>query len=200
MPVLGITGGIATGKSTLTKAILQRLPAELFDADQCARSLAASNSLVREQIQAAFGTDIYDSTGVLQRDRLRAVVFGNEERRKKLESILHPIIRQQWTTLAQTYRHGGRWLLIDIPLLFETDAQSHFDHIVVIACSTAIQLQRLLKNRQLDEATAKRMMAAQLDIREKIAHANHVIWNDAGEAALHLQADALADYFLQRCS
>ncbi|MGC3991252.1 MAG: dephospho-CoA kinase [Chthoniobacteraceae bacterium] len=198
MPVLGITGGIATGKSTLTKAILQRLPAEIFDADQCARALTASNSFVRERIQQAFGAEIYDSGYRLQRDRLREVVFASEERRRELEAILHPIIRAEWMALAEKFRSEQRWLLVDIPLLFETGVQDHFDWIVVVACSPSIQLQRLKEKRSLDEVTAKRMMAAQLDIKEKIAHASQVIWNDAGEAALEAQVDALVRFLLQR--
>jgi len=198
VPVLGITGGIATGKSTLTKAILQRLPAEFFDADQCARAMTASNSFVRERIQEVFGPDIYDSTRQLRRDRLREVVFSSEERRRELEAILHPLIRVEWMALAEKFRSEKRWLLVDIPLLFETAVQDHFDWIVVVACSPQIQSERLKAKRGLDEETAKRMMAAQLDIKEKIAHASQVIWNDAGTAALDAQVDALVRFLLQR--
>ena len=200
MPILGITGGIATGKSTLTQALLQHIPAEPFDADQCARSLAASNSFVKERIRESFGAEIYDDAGTLRRERLREVVFADPARRKQLETILHPVIREQWIALAEQARKDKKWLLVDIPLLFETRAQEHFDSIVVVACSQQIQLRRLMEIRKLDADTAMQMISAQLDMREKILHASHVIWNDGGESALHAQADALAGHLLQRFS
>jgi len=155
---------------------------------------------VKDQIRAAFGEQIYDMAGELQRAMLREIVFASEEQRKKLEAILHPAIRAEWMALAQTYRLRKEWLVVDIPLLFETQAQPHFDAIAVVACSEQTQLQRMITMRNLDESTARRIMAAQLDMREKITHASHVIWNDAGPAMLLAQADALAAHLSQRFS
>ncbi|RYD72501.1 MAG: dephospho-CoA kinase, partial [Verrucomicrobiaceae bacterium] len=125
--VIGITGGIATGKSTFVRALLRQLPGEFFDADQSARDLLARDPEVRKAVQHEFGADIYDPAGNPDRIRLREVVFASDEKRRRLEAILHPAIRLRWTTLADKHRLADTLFFVDIPLLFETGTESYFD-------------------------------------------------------------------------
>ncbi len=195
MPVLGITGGIATGKTFFTECLVRLLPdLRVFDSDRCARQLTDSDPAILNAIREQFGPDVFDATGLLQRPALRAIVFADPVKRKALEAILHPAIRRAWLDLAQTLREqpGNRWLAVDIPLLFETSAQSHFDKIVVVACSALSQRRRLVDIRHLPSGLAESMIASQLPLTEKIARADYVVWNDGLPEALEVQARFLS--------
>ena len=100
--------------------------------------------------------------------------------------------------LLEVAKSGKNWLCIDIPLLYETSVESHFDRVVVVACSTTIQRQRLRVARGLSDDLASRIIAAQLDLREKISRATHLIWNDSTPASLERQATLLANWLRQR--
>jgi dephospho-CoA kinase len=132
-------------------------------------------------------------------DRLliRKIVFESETKRRELEAILHPRIRSRWVALADEHRRQGTWLLVDIPLLFETGAEVHCDRTVVVACSRSIQETRLLEERRLSSDLARRIIDAQLDLGTKITKAHHVIWNDSTFSCLDGQAALLAGWFRQ---
>ena len=197
MPVLGITGSIATGKSTLTRALLRRLPAELFDADQAAHALLEQDPEIRLAVEKAFGHDIYDPEGNPDRARLRDLVFSDEQYRRQLEEILHPSIRALWTARGESARGRRSWFVVDLPLLYETGAEAHCDRVVVVACSSATQRHRLANDRGLDPQMAERILAAQLDLNTKIRKADHLIWNDSTISCLDGQADLLASWLSQ---
>lgn len=197
MPVLGITGGIATGKSSFVRALREsRLldPALFFDADETAHSLLAGDPAVMEAVTAYFGPSILDEHGRPERSRLRAVVFAEPAARRKLEEILHPAIRARWLRLAAEYRERKDWLFVDIPLLYETEAQGEFARVVVIACSPATQRRRLREDRKLDPGLIENIISAQLDLHVKVAQAQHVVWNDSTPACLARQAHLLAEH------
>ena len=198
MPALGITGGIATGKSTFTRAFLRELSAESFDADQCAHDLLANDPAVQAAVRAQFGPSVFRSDGKPDRTALRNRVFGDDATRVHLEEILHPIIRERWSALAATAKSGKNWLCFDIPLLYETNIEEHFDRVIVVACSSATQRQRLSAARGLSDELADRIIAAQLDLREKISRCHHLIWNDSTPASLEGQATLLAHWLRQR--
>ena len=196
MPVLGITGGIATGKSTFVRALLRRIPAQVFDADRAAHELLDHDPATHAAVRAAFGDAVFGADGKPDRARLREIVFAQGLQRRRLEDILHPVIRDRWAALAeQTLRTGG-WLCVDLPLLYETGAETSFDRTIVIACSPETQRRRLQELRGLDAGTADRMIAAQLDLSLKIKKADHVIWNDSTDACLDGQAALLAAWLL----
>ncbi|MGB8170620.1 MAG: dephospho-CoA kinase [Chthoniobacteraceae bacterium] len=197
MPVIGITGGVATGKSTFTQALLRRRPAELFDADQSVHALLEGDAEVRLAVGEAFGEAIYNAEGKPNRSRLRELVFSDEQSRKRLEEILHPAIRARWTSLAERVRQSNAWLFVDIPLLYETGAESHCDRVVVVACSPRTQRRRLAENRGLDSTTAQGVLSAQLELETKIKRADHLIWNDSTVSALERQVDLLAAWLNQ---
>jgi dephospho-CoA kinase len=194
VPVLGVTGGIATGKSSFTRCFLRFFPAELFDADQCAHDLLANDLDVHQAILQTFGEAACDAAGKPDRQRLRALVFENDTRRRQLEAILHPIIRARWTARAEDAARSDSWLLVDIPLLFETQVESRFDRIIVVACSARTQQQRLREKRGLSPELADNILRAQLDLGTKTKLAHHVIWNDSAPSCLERQAGLLAGW------
>jgi len=178
MPSIGITGGVATGKSTIARGLYESLKhigsVELFSSDFEARRLTDTDLAVQKEIKAAFGVQVFDAEGNLARDRLRDVVFRDGDARKILESILHPRIRQAWVSRTG----GGGLLLAEIPLLYETGAESYFDRIIVTACSRASQIQRIVSGRGLSKELAEQIIRAQLDLEEKICRADWVVWTD----------------------
>jgi dephospho-CoA kinase len=192
VPALGITGGVATGKSTFTAALLRHLPAELFDADQCSRDLLASDAGVREAVQQTFGSEAFDRDGRPDRAWLRQLVFADPSKRLQLEHILHPAIRDRWAASARDAARTNRWFFVDIPLLFETHAETHLTSVVVVACPTATQRARLTGQRHLSADIADKIIASQLDLETKTRKADHLIWNDSTASCLDRQADLLA--------
>ena len=199
MPLLGVTGGIATGKSSFTGLLLRHLPAELFDADRIAHELLASDAAIRQAVAVAFDNVICDAEGNPDRAKLRALVFDDEPKRRQLERILHPAIRARWTTRATEIAREGGWFVVDIPLLFETHAEVSFDRIVVVACSPVTQRRRLAEQRGLSAALAEKIITSQLDLATKINHAHHVIWNDSTLPCLERQARLLAASLRHTC-
>lgn len=194
MPVLGVTGGIATGKSLFTNLLLRDFPAECFDADACAHELLAQDAAVRLAVVAAFGPAACDTAGNPDRLKLRALVFSDDLKRRQLEDILHPAIRERWTQRAEQFSREGGWFVVDIPLLFETRAEASFDHIAVVACSPATQRRRLAEKRGLNAGLAEKIIASQLDLPTKINQAHHVIWNDSTLSCLERQSRFLAGW------
>jgi dephospho-CoA kinase len=191
MPAIGITGGISTGKSTFCKCLRQILPAaNFFNADEAAHVLLELSELKRE-IRAEFGTDVFSSTGHLNRTKLRAIVFRDAKKKRALERILHPRIRRQWRTRAKRHRNSLNFFFADIPLLYETGGEKLCDRVVVVACSNQMQLARLRKRMSISAAEARQMIESQMPLEEKIKHADHVVWNNGDRASLMEQAQLL---------
>ena len=198
MPAIGITGGIATGKSAFCAELRRLLPAaEFFDADQAARELADRDPEVRAEISATFGAEIYSAQGHLNRALLRTIVFADPEKKQALEQILHPRIRRQWAVQAESRRKSTKLFFADIPLLYETGGETLCDRVVVVACSQRVQLQRLMMRSSLDAKAAEKIVAAQMPLAEKIARADHVVWNNGPLAGLIAQAEMLARHWGQ---
>lgn len=198
MPVLGLTGGIATGKSTFSRHFLQVYPATFYDSDASVHALLADDLDVRKAIHDAFGETVCDSSGRPDRKLLRDKVYSDQKARRDLEEILHPRIRQQWQDHAKQARKEAGSVLIDIPLLYETDVAASFDSVIVVACSRETQMQRLTAERGLDPKLAETIITAQLDLRKKIQLADHLIWNDSTVPNLDGQARLLAACLHQR--
>jgi dephospho-CoA kinase len=191
MAVIGITGGIGTGKTTLRGMLARLLGAAVFDADVCAKDLLDSDPDVREGVQSSLGPDSYRADGKAERAVIRRRIFSDPAAKTALEAILHPRVRSAWRLLALDPRFKTGCLLIDIPLLFETRADEILHPVITVACSDETQLQRLA-DRGLDPEIATRIMASQMPQHEKIARAQFVVWNDGSLAALEAQAALLA--------
>jgi dephospho-CoA kinase len=172
--------------------------AKLFDADAAARELVDNDPETRRNLVTRFGPEIFGSDGRLNRDRMREAVFGDERCRKDLEALLHPPIHSQWIALAQAARRDGQWLLVDIPLLYETGAQGECDEVALVACSVATQRARMLLHRGLTAETAERIIGTQAGLAFKVAQADFVIWNEAPLARLEEQAKLFAGTLEER--
>jgi len=197
MPAIGITGGISTGKSTFSDCLGGILPgARFFNADEAAHALTKLAE-VKQKIRAAFGAGVFSRDGDLNREKLRAIVFGDATKKRALEQILHPRIRRQWTAEAKRYRNSPDFFFADIPLLYETGGETLCDRVVVVACSEKVQLARLAEQKSLKETESEQMIRSQMPLEEKITRADHVVWNDGSRAALMEQARFLAALWQQ---
>jgi dephospho-CoA kinase len=188
MPAIGITGGIATGKSTFVECLGELLPgATFFDADQATHALLNRQQL-QKQIRREFGGQVFSTAGDLNRTKLRAIVFADATKKRALERILHPRIRRQWRTEAKEHRNSPTFFFADIPLLYETGGESLCDRVVVVACSQKVQMARLRKRMSIKSADARQMINSQMPLEEKIRRADHVVWNNGDRASLMQQA------------
>lgn len=199
MSVIGITGGIATGKSSFARSLRERLPgAELCDADQIARELTTSDAEVLAEIRDRFGPEIFQSNGELNRGALRAIIFSAPAERRELEQILHPRIRQRWSGEAEKYRHSTDLFFADIPLLYETGGETLCDRVVVVACSEEIQIERVMDRMRINSKEATAIIAAQMPLSEKINRADHLVWNNGPQSAMMEQARLLVNLWTAR--
>ena len=177
MKVCGLTGGVGMGKSTAAR-FFSESGARIVDTDELARQFVQPGEPALDEIQAEFGKAIIAPDGRLCRDELAKIVFADATKRRKLEAILHPRIRERWLDQIANWRGEGRPLaVVVIPLLFETGAESHFDKIICVACSAAAQRERLLARGWTPEQIGQRV-AAQMPVEQKIARADFVIWTD----------------------
>src|SRR2546430_2516843 len=194
MPAIGITGGISTGKSTFIKCLCELLPdATFFDADVMARELTHQDKNVLAEIRNTFGDAVFTENGELNRNALRAIIFGAPEKRRQLEQILHPPIRRYWSREAENHRQSNQYFFADIPLLYETGGEKLCDRVVVVACSEEIQIQRLMRRTGLDRDSATAIIAAQMSLTEKVKRADHVVWNNGPQGLLAEQARFLGN-------
>lgn len=191
MAIIGITGGIASGKSTFSRALAELLSAWIFDSDASARELLDSDPAVREAVIRDIAPAAYRPDGTPDRAAIRALVFSDPAAKARLEAILHPLVRARRRALGEDARAEGRDLLVDIPLLFETGAASGFDRIVTVACSPEIQTHRAM-SRGLTLAQVEQIVASQWGNSQKISGSDFVVWNDGSLAVLHAQARELA--------
>ncbi len=198
MPTLGITGGVATGKTAFRRLLLDRIDADFFDADACARELLDSNETIREQILETISPLAYSKTGEPNRPLIREIIYNDIAKKKTLEGILHPKIRDRWTSRARASAGRDRMFVVDIPLLFETRAEGLFDHVIVVASSEQAQVQRMTTLRSLPEDLARKILASQWSLDVKMRGADHVVWNDAGLDLLESQAALLAAYLCHK--
>lgn len=192
MPAIGITGGVATGKSSFTRVFLQYWPAEFFDADACVHELLAGDRELIEEIWKEFGDKVIAANGSFNRVAMREVAFADSTARGRLEALIHPRVRDRWLSKAQAARGSGSRFVADIPLLFETNAETECDRVLVVACSPQVQRSRMQLNRGLAPALIERMIGSQLDLVAKMSRADYVVWNDGSPAALEEQARLFA--------
>ncbi len=198
MPAIGITGGICTGKSTFCECVREILSAaKFFDADQAAHALVEVLQ-VKQKIRADFGRYVFSRDGELNREKLRAIIFADATKKRALERILHPRIRSQWRAEAEKHRNSPDFFFADIPLLYETGGETLCDRVVVVASSCKVQLARLAERMSLENTEAEQMIRSQMPLEEKMARADHVVWNDGSRAALTEQARFLAALWQQQ--
>jgi dephospho-CoA kinase len=178
--VIALTGGVASGKSTVAR-MLRELGAEVLDADEIAREVTEPGQPALDEIVAAFGPDVIGPTGQLDRKKLASVVFRDPQARARLNAIVHPRVRALLgERLARIARSRPETVVVvDIPLLFDVPVPEyeHLDAIVVYA-SPATQLRRLMVRDHLDPEEAQARLGAQVPLREKLDRARWVVDND----------------------
>ncbi len=190
MKLLGLTGGVGMGKSTAA-ALLRARGLSVVDTDELARELVEPGQPALAEIRAAFGPEVFDSRGALRRDALARIVFADETRRRELERILHPRIREAWRARVAAWRAAGRpGAVVVIPLLFETGVAGEFDATVCVACTAASQRERLLARGWSEEEIARRL-AAQWPVERKMAEADFVVWTEGGLDLTAAQLDRI---------
>ena len=175
---IGLTGGIATGKSTVS-GLLRKNGYDVVDADVLAREAVQIGSVSHSEIIKSFGPDAVLSSGELNRARIGDIVFKDRAKLDLLESILHPEIRKLALEKKNALAKAGRkFAFYDVPLLFEKKMESLFDHITVVATKPEIQKSRLMQRNGFTSDEADRRIASQLSLEHKIADAKTVIHND----------------------
>ncbi|SDN19173.1 dephospho-CoA kinase [Paenibacillus sp. yr247] len=175
---IGLTGGIACGKSTVSAMLVNR-GALLVDADTIARDVVEPGSPVLEQVAAHFGQAVLQADGSLHRKKLGEIIFGNTEARKQLESILHPPIRVRIREQMEAYeqQYPDKLVVADVPLLIESNLTFMFQEVMVVYVPRHVQLERLIHRDGLTESAANNRIDAQMSIEEKRKLADVVIDN-----------------------
>ena len=174
---LGLTGGVGMGKSTASH-FLYDLGFKVADTDDIARTLVEPGKPALEDIVKAFGKEVLQDNGELNRGKTAELVFSDDSKRLKLEDILHPLIRETWEIRLNEWSAQNEKLgVVVIPLLYETECERYFDKVVCIACSKDIQRQRL-RQRGWSDLEIDQRIKAQLLIGEKMSRADYVVWTN----------------------
>lgn len=178
MLVVGLTGNIGSGKSTVAQMLSER-GATIIDADVLARRAVETGTAAYERIVSRWGAEILAPDGQLDRAALRRIVFADHDQLEELNQIVHPEVERLRNRLVeQARKRADRIVICDIPLLFERHMTDRFDRIILVDAHRAIRLERLVKDRGLRETEAMDMIAAQMPAELKRARADYVIDND----------------------
>ena len=176
MKLIGLTGGAGSGKSTVA-SMLRELGAVIVDADEATHAVYAPESLGFDLIEREFGTE-YVRDGQIDRARLGELVFNDPDARRRLNAIVHPMVRE-WMAArtAEALIHGASVVVQDVPLLFENGLEDLYSAVVLVYVPEPVQLQRLVEGRGLSEDRARAILASQMPIDEKRGRAERVIDN-----------------------
>jgi dephospho-CoA kinase len=195
---VGLTGGIATGKSTVAR-IFATLGATILDADEIAHRLVETGGPAYEPVARVFGEEILNPDRSINRPRLGRIIFSDPERRAALESILHPLIRKEEANLVELLADTGqgRIAVSNAALLIETGFYRDYNRVVVVHCAAEVQLDRIIKRDGLAEDEARSRIAAQMDTKEKLKVAHYAIDTTPGHAATETRARAVFRHLQQ---
>ncbi len=186
--VFGLTGGIASGKSTVS-AIFREEGVAIVDADVVARDVVQPGTPGLRAVISAFGIEYLAPDGTLDRKKLGRFVFADRTKLATLDSILGPFVMHALATgIGEAAQDGATLICVDAAILIEKGWHDRFHPVVVVACDPDVQLQRIMKRDKLSEEDARSRLAAQLPLAEKLAHAAYVIWNNDGLDALQARA------------
>ena len=195
---VGLTGGIATGKSTVAR-IFATLGATILDADEIAHRLVETGGAAYEPVARVFGEGILNPDRSINRPRLGRIIFSDPERRAALESILHPLIRKEEANLVELLADTGqgRIAVSNAALLIETGFYRDYNRVVVVHCAPEVQFDRIMKRDGLEEDEARSRIAAQMDTQEKLKVAHYAIDTTPGHAATETRARAVFRHLQQ---
>lgn len=189
---VGLTGGIASGKSTVSR-LFADLGVPVLDTDEIARDVVAPGSFGLERVAAAFGGEVLAGDGSLDRGALRRLVFTDPERRERLERLVHPLIMR--ALRERSAAAGGAYQVHVIPLLAEKGLAGEVDRVLVVDCPEEAQRRRLMERDGETAESAARMLAAQAARRERLAIADDVLANEGDLGALPAAVARLHDFY-----
>jgi len=196
--IVGLTGGIASGKTTVSNLFAEK-GVSVIDADVVAHRLVQPGQMALTQLKEIFGSEICYSDGTLNRDKLRHQVFNNPTQRKQLEAILHPqIIQTMWTEVAQLKEKitNHDYCLFSVPLLVETQLIHQVDRVLVVDCTPETQQKRLKIRNHFTAIEIAQIIASQATRENRLAVATEVINNDSTQEALATQVHTLHNHYL----
>lgn len=189
--VIGLTGGIGTGKSTVA-GMLARMGAVILDADAIGKVVVEEDPEVLQELQTEFGHDIVDAQGRLKRQELGHRIFGDLQKVERLNQIVHPhLIARLKREEEKALRSGAPLVVVDAALIYEADLEEHFDHIVVVTASLPQRLERVRNRDGFTDEQIMQRIQSQIPIEEKEKHADTVIRNDGSVDELETAVQAL---------
>ena len=189
MKIVGLTGGISSGKSTVS-SYLKQLKIPVIDADEVARKVVEPNSQGAIEIRKTFGSDVFEEDGSLNRQRLGALIFSNAENRQKLDDLLQPLIKIMILDEIEEHRQKGEnMIILDLPLLFEKQYEELCEEIIVVYIPKELQLERLMKRNQYTKQEALSRIDSQLSIEEKRKRATVLLDNQGTIQQLYQQVE-----------
>ena len=190
---IGLTGGIASGKTTVSD-LFANLGATVVDTDIIAREVVAPGQPALDEIRTAFGEEVLNADGSLDRGAMRQLIFADDTARERLQAILHPKIQAE--TLRRVAAADGPYTIVVVPLLADSPLRAHLDRILVVDCDESTQIRRLLERDTESEQQARRILAAQASREQRLAIADDVIENNLSLAALAEQVSAIHDRYI----
>lgn len=191
--VVAVTGGIATGKSTVTRMLKER-GGITFSADEAARAVQVAGGSACSEILALVGPEMFDSGGNILRAKLAKRIFANNQMRESLNRIMHPRIRRLLVDQVRSAQEDfppSILIIVEVPLLFESNQQNAYEQIVVVTASEPVQIARQILRNDFTESQAIARIRAQLPLAEKISKATYVVVNDGSPEELAPQVDIL---------
>jgi len=191
---VGLTGGIASGKTTVSNLFAAH-GVPIIDTDVISRELLKTEELAYQQVCSRFGDEILNPDGQIDRAALRKIVFSNPQQKKWLENLLHPLIFERSRNAIEEHS-VATYVMVVVPLLFETNFQSLVDRILVVDCPAEQQVRRLVKRDGIDENLAYQMLAQQMTNEDRLAGAQDTIDNGDENSDLVGQVNALHQSYL----
>jgi dephospho-CoA kinase len=190
MLLVGVTGGLGAGKSTVARMLAER-GAVLVDADELARQALEPGTRAFKEVCDLFGGDVLTAQGEIDRGALAGKVFADEEKRRALESITHPEVFRALAEIVESHQGTDAVVVFDAPLILETGFDQACDVVVVVTASADEQVARVMRDRGMTEADARARIAAQMDPEERAGRADVVVRNDGPLEELQRQVGKL---------
>ena len=196
MLVIGLTGGIGSGKTTVSN-MFRELGIEVIDADEIARCISENNPDIKSKIKEYFGTEALDDDGNLDRKYLRSAVFDNEEKRIWLEKLLHPLVINE--IKEEIEKVESEYCVVSVPLLFESGSESLFDRILVVDLPEMMQLQRATTRDESDRKSIEKIAKSQINRKERLSMADDIIDNSGNIDSLKKKVIEYNNLYLDLC-
>jgi dephospho-CoA kinase len=197
MLTVGLTGGIASGKSTVAQRLVEH-GMELVDADEIARAVVYPGTPTWKKVVEHFGAGVLDEQGFIDRPKLGRIVFRDPDKRALLNELTHPPVIEEIANRLELLQCFDGVVILDVPLLVEVGAGRDYDAVLVVATKPETQIERLRRDRGMSEEDARARVDAQAPLEDKLAVASHVIWNEGTLQELLDETDRVASDLQQR--